>query len=413
MPIHPMRGAWRVGLVVLVSGVVAVGAAAVARAARTDTYQALELYTEAMSIIHDKYVDALPWSKLVQDGIRGAVQGLDADSTVVEQRPPAGAGDVGLLLTHRNGGLDVIAARDDSPARAAGLASGDRIVSIDGVEARTMGVGDAVGRLRGEPGSRVALSVIRPGWAEPRSFTLTRAKPPAVALGSRPLGAGVLYVRIPEITDRTAADLQRVVGAASGPVAGLVLDLRNTVGGDVRAVPAVASLFLDPGCVVARVQSRIAGQASELTTKAGPVHWTQPVTVLVGRGTTSAAEVLAGAMQDARRAVIVGTPSFGDASTQSTTPLADGSRVSLTTARYATPSGHPITGHGIAPDMVAGEPAPDPAAAGGAKAAANDPALELAMEVVKAAAILQPAAVDTAATTRVESASGRCAVPPA
>jgi carboxyl-terminal processing protease len=404
-----MGPAWRLGLVVAMVGLVA-GSAVVARAARTETYQALDVYTEAMTIIHNQYVDELPWSKMVQDGIRGAIEGLDADSTVIETRKPAGEGDVGLWLSHRQGGLDVIATQDDSPARAAGLLSGDRLVSIDRVEVRAMSVGDAAERLQGAPGSRVTVSVLRSGWAEPRDFTLTRAKPPAIEVHSRSLGAGVVYVRIPEITGRTAADLQRVVGAAASPVTGMVLDLRNTVGGDVRAVPAVASLFLDPGCVVARVQSRVAGQAAELTTTAAPTRWTQPVTILVGRGATSAAEVLAGAMQDAGRAVIVGAPTFGDASTQSITPLADGSRVSLTTSRYATPAGRPITGHGIAPDVVVSDPAP--ASAAGARAAAEDPALQLALDVVKAAAILQPGASTPAAATRATSAPS-CSAGPA
>jgi len=408
-----MGHGWRLGVVVAGIGLVAGGATAVARAARSETYHALDVYTEAMTIIHNQYVDELPWSKIVQDGIRGAVEGLDADSTVVEARKPPGAGDVGLLLTHRSGALDVMATQDDSPARAAGLVPGDRIVSIDRIETRSLSVGDAAERLQGAPGSQVALSVFRAGWAEPRDFTLTRAKPPATAVHSRALGAGVLYVRLPEITGRTAADLQRVVAAASGPVTGLVLDLRNTVGGDVRAVPAVASLFLDPGCVVARVQSRVAGQSTELTTSAGPARWAQPLTILVGPGTASAAEVLTAAMQDAKRAVIVGAPTFGDASTQSTTPLADGSRVSLTTSRYSTPGGRPITGHGIAPDVVASEPAPDAAPAPGTTASTADPALQLALDVVKAAAILQPGAPEPAAPTRIQTTAPRCSVSPA
>ena len=129
---------WRLGVVVAGIAMVAGGAAAVARAARSETYHALDVYTEAMTIIHNQYVDELPWSKIVQDGIRGAVEGLlDADSTVVEAHKPAGAGDVGLLLTHRSGALDVMATQDDTPARAAGLAPGDPIVSTDRIEARS------------------------------------------------------------------------------------------------------------------------------------------------------------------------------------------------------------------------------------------------------------------------------------
>lgn len=398
MRLRVARPVWRTGVALAVVAVVAGGAVAGARAARNDTYKALDLYTEAMTIIHNQYVDELPWSKIVQDGIRGAIEGLDADSTVVDTRASSGAGGVGLVLTHQANSLDIVATQDDSPARAAGLASGDRIISIDKVETRSMSVGDAIARLQGAPGSQVVVGVFRAGWAEPKSFTLTRAKPSATALRARSLGAGVLYVRVPEITSRTAADLQGVVGAAAPPVTGLVLDLRNTVGGDVRAVPAVASLFLDPGCVVARVQSRIPGQPTELVTAAARARWTQPVTVLVNHGTTSAAEVLAGALQDAKRAVIVGSSTFGDASTQSVTPLADGERVSLTTARYVTPGGRTITGHGITPDMAASDPAPD-------AASASDPALQLATDVVKAAAILQPAAPEQASAVRIETSS--------
>ncbi|HWO05328.1 MAG TPA: PDZ domain-containing protein, partial [Methylomirabilota bacterium] len=168
MRLRAMGHGWRLAVVLAGIGLVAGGAAAVARAARNETYHALDVYTEAMTIIHNQYVDELPWSKIVQDGIRGAVEGLDADSTVVEAHKPAGAGDVGLLLTHRSGALDVMATQDDSPARAAGLVPGDRIVSIDRIETRSLSVGDAAERLRGAPGSQVALSVFRAGWAEPR-----------------------------------------------------------------------------------------------------------------------------------------------------------------------------------------------------------------------------------------------------
>ena len=198
-----------------------------------------------MTIIHNQYVDELPWSKIVQDGIRGAVEGLDADSTVVEARKPAGAGHVGMRLTQRRGALAVVAMEDD---RAAGAAcwSWRQSAPIDRIETRSLSVGDAAERLQGAPGSRSRSACSVPAGPS-RGTSRSPAKPPEAAVRSRALGAGVLYVRLPEITGRTPADLQRSIGAAPGPVTGLVLDLRNTVGGDVRAVPAVASLFLDPG----------------------------------------------------------------------------------------------------------------------------------------------------------------------
>lgn len=396
------RGPFTLLALVALAGLAVAGSG---RPGATDSYKAIALYAEAMSIIHDKYVDELPWTKLVQDGIRGAIQGLDPDSTVVAalpDRPPtAGAGDVGLALTRRGGGLSVVVARDGMPALAAGIRAGDRILTLDGEAIRDMAPEAAAGRLRGQPGSTVTLTVIRSGWTEPRPFTLTRVKPPRVDVTERGLGNGILYVRLPRIDDATAGALAHVLQTTPAEQAtGLVLDLRDTLGGRIEAVPAIASLFLDPGCLVARVESRTAGSPPTLTTTAAAIRWTRPLAILVSRGTASAAEVLVGAMQDSRRAVIVGAPTFGDATSRSAIPLADGSTLELTTARYLTPERHPITGHGIAPDVVA------TAASPGA-----DSELELAFEVVKAASILEHDSAGGTGPAPIQAALGRCEAP--
>lgn len=388
----------------LLAALAAIGAGGTARPTPTDSYQALALYSEAMSLIHDRYVDELSWKKIVQDGIRGAIQGLDPDSTLLEPSPSEGravggvtSGDVGLAVTRRSGGLTVIAAQDGMPAQVAGIQPGDRIVTLDGEAVATLAPDAAVQRLRGRPGTEVKLTVIRSGWAEARPFALTRVKPAASAPSSRSLGDGILYVRMPRLDDAGAAELTRLLAVTPAEQAtGLVLDLRDTVGGRIETVPTIASLFLDPGRVVARVEGRTPGLPRELTTAATATRWTRPVAILVSRGTTSAAEVLAGAMQDTRRAVIVGSTTFGDASTQSAVPLSDASTLSLTTARYATPDRHEITGHGVVPDVAAAAPPT------GARAAA-DSELELAFEVVKAAGILERGAGSTPA----EAALGR------
>jgi carboxyl-terminal processing protease len=396
------RGPFALLALVALAGV---GVAGSGRPAATDSYQAIALYAEAMSLIHDRYVDELPWTKLVQDGIRGAVQGLDPDSTVIAAsgaRPStAGAGDVGLALARRNGGLGVVVARAGMPAEAAGIRAGDRILTLDGEPVGDVAPDAAAERLRGQPGSTVALTVIRSGWAEPKPFTLTRVKPPRLDMSERGLGNGILYVRLPRLDDATAGALAHVLQTTPAEQAtGLVLDLRDTLGGRIEAVPAIASLFLDPGCVVARVESRAAGGPPALTTTAAAIRWTRPLAILVSRGTASAAEVLAGAMQDSRRAVIVGGPTFGDATTQSSIPLTDGSTLALTTARYLTPERHPITGHGIAPDVVATAPG-----------AGADSELELAFEVVKAASILEHGSAGGTGPVPVQAALGRCEAP--
>ncbi len=396
------RGPFALLTLVALAGIAVAGTG---RPGATDSYQAIALYAEAMSIIHDRYVDELPWSKLVQDGIRGAVQGLDPDSTVVAAPPtrPAttGAGDVGLALTRRNGGLSVVVARDGMPAQAAGIRTGDRILTLEGEPVRDMAPDAAAAHLRGQPGSPITLTVIRSGWAEPRPFTLTRVKTPRVDMSERALGNGILYVRLPRLDDATAGALAHVLQTTPAEQAtGLVLDLRDTLGGRIEAVPAIASLFLDPGCLVARVESRAAGGPTALTTTAAAIRWTRPLAILVSPGTASAAEVLAGAMQDSRRAVIVGDPTFGDATSRSAIPLADGSTLELTTARYLTPERHPITGHGIAPDVVA------TAASPGA-----DSELELAFEVVKAASILEHDSAGGTGPAPIQAALGRCEAP--
>ncbi len=396
------RGPFALLTLVALAGIAVAGTG---RPGATDSYQAIALYAEAMSIIHDRYVDELPWSKLVQDGIRGAVQGLDPDSTVVAASPtrPAttGAGDVGLALTRRNGGLSVVVARDGMPAQAAGIRTGDRILTLEGEPVRDMAPDAAAAHLRGQPGSPITLTVIRSGWAEPRPFTLTRVKTPRVDMSERALGNGILYVRLPRLDDATAGALAHVLQTTPAEQAtGLVLDLRDILGGRIEAVPAIASLFLDPGCLVARVESRAAGGPTALTTTAAAIRWTRPLAILVSPGTASAAEVLAGAMQDSRRAVIVGGPTFGDATSRSAIPLADGSTLELTTARYLTPERHPITGHGIAPDVVA------TAASPGA-----DSELELAFEVVKAASILEHDSAGGTGPAPIQAALGRCEAP--
>jgi carboxyl-terminal processing protease len=375
------------------------GVAGSERSPATDTYRPLALYSEAISIIHDQYVEVLPWTKLVEDGTSGMVQTLDADSALLgpeelrELRAPAD-GDVGIVLGRRNGTLVVIAALDGTPARGAGLRSGDDVLKIDGASTERMLALDGADRLRGRPGTVVTLSVARAGWAEPRAFTLARAEPPSDRVSDRALGDGILYVRIPGLRQATAGELDHVLGTLPPErSAGLILDLRDTARGQVAAAVAVAGMFLGPGCVVARVESRTSGKPGELLAPAPVGRHDQPMAVLVNHGTASAAEVLAGALQDWRRAILVGGTTFGDASAQSLIPLSGGWALSLTTARYLTPKGHAISGKGIGPDLSAGTPpAGDPGpAATTAKPEATDPEVRLAFDLVKAALVFEHA----------------------
>jgi carboxyl-terminal processing protease len=210
----------------------------------------------------------------------------------------------------------------------------------------------------------------------------------------RALGDGILYLRVPALGEDTARQIGQLLDVPPTERAtGLILDLRNTPGGQVPAAAVVAGMFLDPGCLVARVESRSPGAPHELLAPAGAGRHDPPLAVLVNHGTESAAEVLAGALQDWGRAVVVGSATFGDASTQSLIPVSGGWGLFLTTARYLTPKGRAISGQGIVPDVPAAAPPPadlKPTAAR-ARPESMDPALELAFDVVKAARILEHA----------------------
>jgi carboxyl-terminal processing protease len=411
-----------VPLFVIALAAIVVGAVA-GRERPGETYAPLAVYGEAMSIVHDQYVDPLPWAKITVDGTQGMVETLDPDSALLTAQQyqeltagaPSDKGDVGLALGRLNGALAIVAARDGAPARAAGLRTGDYLLKIDGVGTESMLPIDAANRLRGRPGTAITLSVGRTGWADPKAITLTRAELPPDRVSDRALRDGVIYLRIPELRADTVAELGRTLDATPGGRAtGLILDLRDTPGGDIPAAGAVAGKFLEAGCVVARVESREPGTAHELPAAAAGDRYRQPMAVLVNHGTESAAEVLAGALQDWGRAVIVGSPTYGDASRQSAIPLPSGQVLYLTTARYRTPKDRAISGKGITPDVAAGAPAtadltPAPTSA---KAESEDPEVTLAFELVKAAKILEHGASPATASTQ-DRAAARCGPPAA
>ncbi len=375
-------------LALTVAGVVGSGRA------DTSPYGELSLYTEVLHIIRDRYVDEVPWSKLVHGGIRGMVGGLDAHSEVLgpeqyrELTREAGRvdGGIGVELTRRHNTVTVITAIDGTPAQKAGVEPGDQILEIDGSSTAEMVPIDAAIRLRGGPGTQVVLKVARNGWAEPKSLTLTRAVTPVDRVTARELGHDVICVRIGELENTTSWKLDRVLSRVTATPRGLILDLRNSPGTGIRAAAEIAGMFVDSGRVVARIQGRLQGQPRELRARAEDEHLGVPMAVLVNRGTAAASEILAGALQDWGRAVIVGTTTSGEASAQSRIPLSDGSVLSLTTARYLTPKGHRIDGKGISPDLVVDMPKTAALRAGETRA---DPQLDLALDVVTAASIME------------------------
>jgi carboxyl-terminal processing protease len=379
---QPRRPRWIVAI-----SVAALALLAVTRAWPQVTYEKLALLTEVLSDIQKDYVTEVDSPRLVHDAIVGMLTHLDGDNEVID-RPDvsderAGDADVGLVVTRRGDELTVVTSADGSSARQARLESGDRLEKIDGVDTRMMENAEAIHRLRGRTGTTVTVTVSRRGWAEPRELKLTRARLSGPMLTSRDLGDGVLLVRVHRMTPGIGQALTRELAGAHR--AGLVLDLRDVAGGAGADAVALAQPLLDPGTEVAYATGRQAGAREELRTSAAAAHLEVPIVVLVNSGTAGAAEIVAGALRDWQRAVLVGEQTFGAANVLEGFQLSNGSVVRLTTGRYFTPKGKAIDHAGIAPDFEVASAA-DPAG--------QDVQLERAVDVLKIQRVIETRAID-------------------
>ena len=345
-------------------------AAAAARRPPTP-YRALDVFSRVLADIENNYVEEVAEQDLVYGAIEGMVARLDPHSAFY--RPDAyrqvreetsGVFDgVGLEVTLEGGALTVIAPMADSPADRAGIRSGDRIVSIDGVPTRDLPLPEATHRLRGAAGTTVVLEILRDGFSAPQKLSLVRDRVRAQSVEWRTLDLDrrYLYARVKSFQERSDQSLSKALdegrAALGGEIRGLVLDLRNNPGGLVDAAVRTADLFLSSGTIViteGRDRRNVEVlRAHEKGTEAG-----YPLIVLVNRGTASASEIVAGALQDNGRAVVMGTQTFGKGSVQTVMELEDGSGLKLTTARYYTPRHRSIQELGVTPDVVVADLAP-------------------------------------------------------
>lgn len=312
--------------------------------------------------VRDGYVEEMPRGQLVDSAIRGMMAGLDGNSAFLDasalvalrQEASGRFGGVGVELGMRDGYITVVAPLADTPAASAGIAAGDRLIEVDHESLKGRTLGDAVRGLRGAPGTAVHLRVHRPARAAPLDFDLTRSAIAVSSVRGRPLAPGYGYLRVVQFNDGTKADLAAALAdlqADAGALQGLVLDLRNNPGGLLDAAVAVAETFLDGGLVV-----YTAGRGTESETRydaaPGDALHGAPIAVLVNGGAASAAEIVAGALQDRRRGAVLGERSYGKGSVQSVVYFQKRRAIKLTTARYHLPSGTSIQAAGIAPDIV-------------------------------------------------------------
>jgi carboxyl-terminal processing protease len=355
-----------------------------ALAARQDSYQYLRIFEDVVTLILNNYVEEPKIDDVMKGALHGLADGLDPDSAYLdvqqtraqEKNEALAPGDVGLELT-RQYYLRVIAARDGSPAAKAGLRPGDYIRAIDDQSTRDTSVYTGVRLLRGKPGTKVKLTVLRGNAAEPHELELTRETLPSSPVRGRMASADTGYLRIAEFAATTPNEVRREAAAlAKSGATRLVIDLRGTAFGDVDAGVAAARLFVASGTLAYR-QER--GKTKEpVATASGDGGLTMPVAVLTDNGTSGPAELFAAALKDNKRASIVGERTLGRAGRQKLVRLPDGSSLLLTHLTYLTPSGAPLHEKGLMPDIAVEQPDVD----FGAPAPTNDPTLEKAVEAL-------------------------------
>ena len=340
-----------------------------AEAAVASVSQELNLFGDVFERVRADYVEKPDDAALIQSAINGMVSGLDAESSYLSPKDlkavgtTAGStsGDLGLVLTVESGAIKVVSAIDDTPAAKAGILANDFITAIDGVDLPGVTLGQAIDQMRGAVGAPITLTVVRSGVDKPYDVKLQRAETTVQSVRSREDGQ-VGYIRISQFTRQTDAELRAAISKIQSDlgmdkVQGYVIDLRSNPGGVFDQAVAVADDFLDGGAVVS-MRGRDPAKARRIDSHPGDLAPGKPIVLLVNGGSASEAEIVAGALQDDRRATILGTRSFGRGSMQSIIPLGTNGALRLTTARYYTPSGRSIQAKGIDPDIIVAEDLP-------------------------------------------------------
>ena len=324
----------------------------------------LRLFTDVFTKIKRDYVEEVDDKTLLEHAIRGMLSGLDPHSTYLDQESykelqvgtSGEFGGLGIEVGMEDGFVKVIAPIDDTPADRAGVKAGDLIIRLDEKPVKGMSLNDAVKVMRGKPGTDIILTIVREGQEKPLKITITRDVIKVQSVKSRVLEDGFGYVRITQFQSRSGENLisaiKKLTKENKKPLNGLVLDLRNNPGGVLNAAVSVSDAFLKDGLIV-YTEGRIEDSKLQFKATAKDILDGAPIVVLVNGGSASASEIVAGALQDHKRAVIMGTATFGKGSVQTILPLPNNTAaLKLTTARYFTPSGRSIQAEGIVPDIV-------------------------------------------------------------
>jgi carboxyl-terminal processing protease len=352
----------RILSVVLITAVLTNAIPAAAQDKSSETYRYLNLFGDVFERVRAEYVEEVSDQKLIEAAINGMLSSLDPHSSYLNQKSfedmqvqtKGEFGGLGIEVTLENGLVKVVSPIDETPAHRAGLQPGDLISHIDGEPVIGLSLSDAVEKMRGKPDTDITLT-IRRGDEQPFDVTLTRAVIRIKSVRSRLEGA-VGYIRVTSFNQQTTENLTDAYDslqkeAPNGGLTGLILDLRNNPGGLLNEAVSVSDAFLDKGEIVS-TRGRKKDDAQRFNASPGDVTNGLPIVVLINGGSASASEIVAGALQDHRRAILLGTPTFGKGSVQTIQPIPSHGAIRLTTARYYTPSGTSIQAKGIVPDIA-------------------------------------------------------------
>jgi len=331
------------------------------------SWEQTRLFAEVITRVRRDYVESIDEQELLNNAIRGMVSGLDRHSEFLSAEEYREIRDstngrysgVGLEVSTQESAILVIAPIDGTPAQRAGIESGDEIIEIDGVSVQNDGLNDTIDKMRGHPGTAVTIKVRRSNYDDPLTFHLTRQEIKVTSVRHEVLQPSYGYVRLSQFNEATADEVSVAIDEMTGEVrqrtgdslAGLIIDLRNNPGGMLDSAVEVSDLFLDEGIIVT-AEGRTPESQFRRDAEHGDIMAGGPVVVLVNGGSASASEIVAGALQDHDRALIIGTTTFGKGLVQTVMPLSRGRAIKLTTSHYFTPSGDSIHQTGIAPDVV-------------------------------------------------------------
>jgi carboxyl-terminal processing protease len=376
-----MRFRWSVLSVVIASGLIGAmlgSGIPYGKAEEALPVEELRTFVEVYTRVKSDYVTPVTDKEITQHAIEGMLSGLDPHSSYLDadsfkelQIGTEGRfGGLGIEVTMENGLVKVVSPIEDTPAWRAGIKAGDLIIKIDDTSVQGMSLQDAVKRMRGAPGSKIKLTIIRQGEASPKEMVVVREEIRVKSVKSEIIEPGYVYIRLTSFQENTGAELAEAVtkfARNNGPLKGVLLDLRNNPGGLLQSAIDVSAVFLPENKLVVYTEGRLPESKMRLSTnnaelRRSPIYQqmpknikTAPLVLLINGGSASASEIVAGALQDHRRGIVLGVTSFGKGSVQTVFPLPDGAGIKLTTARYFTPKGRSIQAEGINPDIVVAE----------------------------------------------------------